>query len=246
MNVSSRVALRTISIFSPFPIPCIFTQGQTRFSWRRGSSRGKTGQNFFPWWKNAHRLYYALMQDPCTQSLSRWIRNFHTCPDLPRLPTISSDFLLFLSIPVMKISCDVSGDAVVSWRILRSQANTLLLWQERKKKYQLRRKRRERERERQRSFRLSISFNPTFPCRLLLSIYYKLFHWSPREAACPANRENTRVFHSIKFDKVRRRYRDSREFAVTVNRRWYKLVDSRLDHIDDIPARQPRDSFWKP
>lgn len=107
-------------------------------------------------------------------------------------------------------------------------------------------KKKERERERQRSFRLSISFNPTFPCRLLLSIYYKLFHWSPREAACPANRENTRVFHSIKFDKVRRRYRDSREFAVTVNRRWYKLVDSRLDHIDDIPARQPRDSFWKP
>lgn len=157
------------------------------------------------------------MQDPCTQSFSRWIRNFHTCPDLARRSTVSSDFLFFPSIytyyiyyiPVMKISCDVSGDAAVSSRTgMITGANTVGLppltrgcGGDGEKRGRSRGKERKGGKERH----LSISFNPTFPCRLLLSIYYKLFCRSPRGAACPTDGENTRAFHSIKFDKVRRR-----------------------------------------
>lgn len=177
-----------------------------------GKKRDKT---FFPWWKNAHRLYYALMQDPCTQSFSRWIRNFHTCPDLARRSTVSSDFLLFSSIyilyiyyiPVMKIFCDVSGDAAVSSRtgMITGQIRCLVSLTRMWKRERGHSRGREREGKGRDERHLSISFNPTFPCRLLLSIYYKLFCRSPRGAACPADGENTRAFHSIKFDKVRRR-----------------------------------------
>lgn len=171
------------------------------------------------------------MQDPCTQSFSRWIRNFHTCPDLARRSTVSSDFLFFPSIytyyiyyiPVMKISCDVSGDAAVSSRTgMITGANTVGLppltrgcGRDGEKRGRSRGKERKGGKERH----LSISFNPTFPCRLLLSIYYKLFCRSPRGAACPTDGENTRAFHSIKFDKVRRRCTEGgegypREFPV--------------------------------
>lgn len=150
------------------------------------------------------------MQDPCTQSFSRSIRNFHTCPDLARRSTVSSDFLLFPSIythtmysiyiytPVMKISCDVSGDAAVSSRTGNTITGQIRWPASLTKERPFERKGRDER-------HLSISFNPTFPCRLLLSIYYKLFCRSPRGAACPADGENTRAFHSIKFDKVRRR-----------------------------------------
>lgn len=108
-EIRTRVLARPIKkryLYFPPPfllnlsVPCIFIPGtKLDFPWRRGSSRGKKrDKTFFPWWKNAHRLYYALMQDPCTQSFSRWIRNFHTCPDLARRSTVSSDFLFFPSI----------------------------------------------------------------------------------------------------------------------------------------------------
>lgn len=126
-------------------------------------------------------------------------------------------------ITVMKISCDVSGDAAVSSRTgMITGANTVGLppltrgcGGDREKRGRSRGKERKGGKERH----LSISFNPTFPCRLLLSIYYKLFCRSPRGAACPTDGENTRAFHSIKFDKVRRRCTERgrgypREFSV--------------------------------
>lgn len=126
-------------------------------------------------------------------------------------------------IPVMKISCDVSGDAAVSSRTgMITGANTVGLppltrgcGGDGEKRGRSRGKERKGGKERH----LSISFNPTFPCRLLLSIYYKLFCRSPRGAACPTDGENTRAFHSIKFDKVRRRCTEGgegypREFPV--------------------------------
>lgn len=126
-------------------------------------------------------------------------------------------------ITVMKISCDVSGDAAVSSRTgMITGANTVGLppltrgcGGDGEKRGRSRGKERKGGKERH----LSISFNPTFPCRLLLSIYYKLFCRSPRGAACPTDGENTRAFHSIKFDKVRRRCTEGgegypREFPV--------------------------------
>lgn len=76
---------------------------------------------------------------------------------------------------------------------------------------------------------LSISFNPTFPCRLLLSIYYKLFCRSPRGAACPADGENTRAFHSIKFDKVRRR-------CTEVPEGISRYRESKMARVSSIPV----------
>lgn len=98
----------------------------------------------------------------------------------------------------MKISCDVSGDAAVSSRTGNMITGQIRWLASLTKEGPFERKGRDER-------HLSISFNPTFPCRLLLSIYYKLFCRSPRGAACPADGENTRAFHSIKFDKVRRR-----------------------------------------
>lgn len=98
----------------------------------------------------------------------------------------------------MKISCDVSGDAAVSSRTGNTITGQIRWPASLTKERPFERKGRDER-------HLSISFNPTFPCRLLLSIYYKLFCRSPRGAACPADGENTRAFHSIKFDKVRRR-----------------------------------------
>lgn len=94
-----------------------------------------------------------------------------------------------------------------------------LLWQEDVEGGEKRGRSRGKERKGGKERHLSISFNPTFPCRLLLSIYYKLFCRSPRGAACPTDGENTRAFHSIKFDKVRRRCTEGgegypREFPV--------------------------------
>lgn len=177
------------------------------------------------------------MQDPCTQSFFRWIRNFHTCPDLTRRSTVSSDFLLFPSIyiyiyyiSVTKISCDVSGDAAVSWRTGMITGKYVGLPLGRGWRKEKRGRSRGRERGKGRDERhLSISFNPTFPCRLLLSIYYKLFCRSPRGAACPADGENTRAFHSIKFDKVRRR-------CTEVPEGISRYRESKMARVSSIPV----------
>lgn len=141
---------------------------------------------------------------------------------LPHLPRPHSSFDRFIGfsplfiyiyilyiyyIPVMKISCDVSGDAAVSSRtgMITGQIRCLVSLTRMWKRERGHSRGREREGKGRDERHLSISFNPTFPCRLLLSIYYKLFCRSPRGAACPADGENTRAFHSIKFDKVRRR-----------------------------------------
>lgn len=180
--------------------------------------RQKAGQNFFPLMKER--------SSPLLCSDARPVYAIFLPLDskLPHLPRPRSSFDRFIGfsllsiyiyvlyiyyIPVMKISCDVSGDAAVSSRTgMITGANTVGLppltrgcGGDGEKRGRSRGKERKGGKERH----LSISFNPTFPCRLLLSIYYKLFCRSPRGAACPTDGENTRAFHSIKFDKVRRR-----------------------------------------
>lgn len=213
-----------IYISSPIPAESLCSMHihpghETGFSLApRKLPRQKAGQNFFPLMKER--------SSPLLCSDARPVYAIFLPLDskLPHLPRPRSSFDRFIGfsllsiyiyvlyiyyIPVMKISCDVSGDAAVSSRTgMITGANTVGLppltrgcGGDGEKRGRSRGKERKGGKERH----LSISFNPTFPCRLLLSIYYKLFCRSPRGAACPTDGENTRAFHSIKFDKVRRR-----------------------------------------
>lgn len=239
VRASWPVPLKNDIYISP-PIPAeslcsmhIHPGHETGFSLApRKLPRQKAGQNFFPLMKER--------SSPLLCSDARPVYAIFLPLDskLPHLPRPRSSFDRFIGfsllsiyiyvlyiyyIPVMKISCDVSGDAAVSSRTgMITGANTVGLppltrgcGGDREKRGRSRGKERKGGKERH----LSISFNPTFPCRLLLSIYYKLFCRSPRGAACPTDGENTRAFHSIKFDKVRRRCTEGgegypREFPV--------------------------------